>query len=118
MSHVQVQFPSNASSSRKAIASSLADDGFPTMISKAQKRRVTEEHKMIEISIDIQAAKTAQSVKKLDPSPGPAKSYHLRSARKRTPIDFPSVWLLICFVSNLSFSSVASKLFCFLWSCI
>lgn len=83
MSPVQVQFSSDTSLSRKPIASSLADHGFTTMLSKAQKRRINEEDKITEIPITIQALKTAQSVKKLDPPPKPGKSYHLRSARRR-----------------------------------
>ncbi|KAM7474353.1 hypothetical protein LguiB_021596 [Lonicera macranthoides] len=53
------------------------------VVSKALKRRVTEERKMLEIQMAIQVAKAVQSAKMLHPPPMPAKGYHLRLARKR-----------------------------------
>lgn len=81
---MQVLFSSDTSLSREAISTSAStDDDFTTVISKAKKRRVTEERKMIEIQIDIQAAKTVQSTKKLDPPPELANGNHVRPTKKR-----------------------------------
>lgn len=82
VSLIQVPFLLDIFLSREVVGSSSADDGFITVVSKARKRRITMECKMIGIQMAIQVAKSAQSVKKLNPTPEPVNDYHLRPARK------------------------------------
>lgn len=73
----------DTSSSNEVVASFSVDDGFITVISKAQKRRFTEERKMAEIRMAIQTTKTSQNAKKLDPPSKPTNGHHLQPIGKR-----------------------------------